>query len=77
MASLAMPSDWLDFDLHRCGLALDNLFGCVGQDGGPKGWKSLHGRDAPSHVGEVYVGERVKELTQILSAGDNAFMTFT
>lgn len=81
-----IPSDWIDYNDHLtesrylqlCGIATDNLLSYVGIDAE---YRSKFGsyytlETHLSHLGELYAGERVQVLTQVLGADDKRLHLF-
>lgn len=81
-----IPSDWIDYNGHLtesrylqlCGIATDNLLTYAGIDAE---YRSKFGsyytlETHLSHLGELYAGERVQVLTQVLGADDKRLHLF-
>ncbi|MGY4230109.1 carnitine 3-dehydrogenase [Bradyrhizobium sp. USDA 4503] len=86
MPTLQMPSDWVDYNsqvsesryVELCGIATDNLLryvGVVGEYLSNSG--SYHTVETHlSHIRELYAGDRVQVLTQVLTADDKHLRLF-
>ncbi|MCC8958647.1 thioesterase family protein [Bradyrhizobium sp. Pear77] len=86
MPTRQIPSDWLDGSgqitesrsLQLCGIATDNLLSYIGVDGG---YRSNVGsyytvETHLSHLRDLYVGDQVQVLTQVLGADDRRLQLF-
>ncbi|KRP93402.1 hypothetical protein AOQ73_24310 [Bradyrhizobium pachyrhizi] len=86
MPTRELPSDWIDYNGHLtesrylqlCSIATDNLLDHIGID---SDYRSDQGsyytvETHLSHLGELYAGDRVQALTQILGADDRRIHLF-
>ncbi|MDA9535760.1 hypothetical protein ACM41_05620 [Bradyrhizobium sp. CCBAU 21362] len=86
MPTLQMPSDWVDYNGHitenrylqLCGMATDNLLRHIGIDGE---YRAKYGsyytvETHISHLQELFAGDRVQVLTQIVHADDKRLHLF-
>lgn len=86
MPTRQLPSDWVDYNghvtenryLHLCGMATDNLLGYIGIDSEYRARCGSYFTVETHlfHLRELYAGDNVQALTQILGADEKRLHLF-